>query len=268
MSDAPIQKESLATFRPFNPDGPLRIYHRNLPHWRQPGATYFVTFRQDDSIPKAVLAEWFDLRQRWYRAHQIDPDWLNTDAERFSAAYQKIAPGVRQAFEKQHARLLHDELDRSCGSCVLRHDAPQQELVRSMRHFHGTRLWLGDVVGMPNHVHALVTPFEDWELEDLLGSIKRWTSRQIGLWLEHQPESIRPHGPEHHRDRFWQQESYDRIVRDAEELTWFRKYIAENPGQAKLPAGQSVYAAADWLDKFAERPSSLGLRPEHPVSNH
>ena len=48
-------------FRPFNPDGELHIYCRNLPHWRQSGATYFVTFRQDDSIPAKVLKEWLDF---------------------------------------------------------------------------------------------------------------------------------------------------------------------------------------------------------------
>jgi hypothetical protein len=53
MSQQPI-------FQPFNPDGELRIYVRSLPHWRQPGATYFVTFRQGDSIPERVLAEWLD----------------------------------------------------------------------------------------------------------------------------------------------------------------------------------------------------------------
>ncbi len=63
-----VGTESQPTFRPFNADHPLRVYYRHLPHWRQPGATYFVTFRQADSIPKVVLAEWLDVRQRWYRA--------------------------------------------------------------------------------------------------------------------------------------------------------------------------------------------------------
>ena len=68
-----VGTESQPTFRAFDADGPMRVYYRHLPHWRQPGATYFVTFRQVDSIPKAVLAEWFDVRQRWYRAHGLDP---------------------------------------------------------------------------------------------------------------------------------------------------------------------------------------------------
>ena len=223
-----VGTESQPTFRPFNADGPLRVYYRHLPHWRQPGATYFVTFRQADSIPKAVLAEWLDVRQRWYRAHGLDAEWLKSDPDRFATAYANILPGVRQAFERQQARFLYDELDRAHGSCVLRHAAPQQELIESLSHFHAARFWRGDFVVMPNHVHALIQPFDGWELEDLLGSIKKWTSRRIGHWLTAHPEAIPPDEPQYERDRFWQQESYDRIVRDVEELSWFRRYIADN----------------------------------------
>ena len=107
-------------FRPFNEAGEVRVYVRNLPHWRQPGASYFVTFRQDDSIPASVLAQWRDERQRWYSAHGLDPRWQRSDPGRFDAAYAKISPEVRQAFEREQARQLHRELDRSHGSCVLR----------------------------------------------------------------------------------------------------------------------------------------------------
>ena len=250
-----VGTESQPTFWPFNADRPLRVYYRHLPHWRQSGATYFVTFRQADSIPKAVLAEWLDVRQRWYRAQGLDSEWLKTDTDRFATAYAKILPGVRQAFERQQARFLHDELDRAHGSCVLRHAAPQQELIESLSHFHAARFWLGDFVVMPNHVHALIQPFDGLELEDLLGSIKKWTSRRIGHWLTAHPDTIPPDEPQYERDRFWQQESYDRIVRDVEELSWFRKYIADNAAQAQVPAGEFHYSAAKWLDQFAPRPT-------------
>jgi hypothetical protein len=59
---------------------------RHLPHWRQTGTTYFVTFRQDDSIPASILAEWADVRARWYRAHELDPGWLKSAPDRFAAA--------------------------------------------------------------------------------------------------------------------------------------------------------------------------------------
>ena len=38
-------------------DLPLKIYQQHLPHWRQDGATYFVTFRLHDSLPQAKLRE-------------------------------------------------------------------------------------------------------------------------------------------------------------------------------------------------------------------
>lgn len=123
-----------------------------------------------------------------------------------------------------------------------------------MSFFHGQRLWLGDYVIMPNHVHALFVPFDGWELEELLGSIKKWTSRRIGIWMEQQPQDMRTAHPTRDKPRFWQHESYDHIVRDVEELVRFRKYIADNPLKASLRPEQYYHYSADWLDRFAPRP--------------
>ena len=153
-------------FRPFNPNGDVTVYLRNLPHWRQRGATYFVTFRQADSIPKKVLAEWLDIRERWYRAHNLEPAQREAEPEDFAAGYLRIPRTIRRAFEKQQAKMLH----------------------------------------------------------------------------ESETEASKP--------RFWQYESYDRIIRDAEELAAFRRYIVRNPEAAGLKASESLYFAADWLDPF------------------
>jgi hypothetical protein len=42
-------------FRGLHPDLPVTAYHRHLPHWRQQGATYFVTFRLGDALPQSKL---------------------------------------------------------------------------------------------------------------------------------------------------------------------------------------------------------------------
>src|SRR4029077_16871695 len=39
-------------FRGFDPYGEVRTARRRLPHWRQPGGSYFVTFRLGDSVPQ------------------------------------------------------------------------------------------------------------------------------------------------------------------------------------------------------------------------
>ena len=44
-------------FHGLHPHKPLTMYHRNLPHWRQDGATYFVTYRLADSLPQCKVDE-------------------------------------------------------------------------------------------------------------------------------------------------------------------------------------------------------------------
>ena len=91
----------MPTFTPYNPDVPLRVYYRNLPHWRQPGATYFVTFRQSDSIPKAIIAQWQDIRARWFRAHRLDPQWLTSNPADDTLRDSGIKMTTRQPFKSE-----------------------------------------------------------------------------------------------------------------------------------------------------------------------
>jgi type I restriction enzyme R subunit len=239
-------------FRPFNPEKDVRIYVRHLPHWRQKGATYFVTFRQDDSIPANVLADWHDVRQRWFRAHGLDDPRFVADPELWTMAYRRIPVAVRRAFERQQARMLHDELDRCHGSCVLQHKEARGILADSLFFFHGKRLWMGDFVIMPNHAHVLMTPFDGWELEDLLESIKKCSSRRIRKWCHDANAGRLSSAAKTGRGAFWQHEAFDRIVRDREELLRFRRYIARNPQQASLRTVQYTYCAAEWLDQYAK----------------
>ncbi|MGE0529568.1 MAG: hypothetical protein AB7P49_21145 [Bdellovibrionales bacterium] len=52
-------------FQGLDPHKPLTVYYRFLPHWRQDGATYFVTFRQKDSLPQSKLQELRQLKKEW-----------------------------------------------------------------------------------------------------------------------------------------------------------------------------------------------------------
>ena len=54
-------------FRGFDETLPVRFYRRHLPHWRQEGATYFVTFRLADALPQNKLRELAALREQWLR---------------------------------------------------------------------------------------------------------------------------------------------------------------------------------------------------------
>ena len=123
--------------------------------------------------------------------------------------------------------------------CILREAHP---LVASfLELFHVTRLWLGDYVIIPNHVHLLAQPFRGVSLEEWLYSVKRFSATQI--LNGHAKTTVT------HKGHLWQIESFDRVVRDGDELARTRAYIANNP--AKLQTGTFVYKAMDWLDEFA-----------------
>ena len=58
----------------------MRLYFTGvLPHWRQPGCTYFVTFRLNDSIPLGIVREIEYERHQWLQHRGIDPsekEWM------------------------------------------------------------------------------------------------------------------------------------------------------------------------------------------------
>jgi putative transposase len=100
---------------------------------------------------------------------------------------------------------------------------------------------------MPNHVHLLATPVVP--LPKLTKSLKGITAKGANamLALIGQP--------------FWQEESYDHIVRQEREFESIRSYIEENPVRAGL-----VRQASDYLWSSAGRatggsPADQGVRP-------
>jgi len=209
---------------------PVRVYRRSLPHWRQDGATYFVTFRLVDSIPPGKVREWQYQRECWYAAHGLSRDLL---PDEWQTRYQAVSVAERDEFERRAARQLFVELDRCHGACILRHE-PAIGIVREALHFSdGLRYRCGDAVVMPNHVHWLLLPLPGHELEDILGVIKGYTAREINKHFGNSGS-------------VWQHESYDRLVRDSAELARTRTYIARNPALARLPPRDRAWQA-EWL---------------------
>ena len=82
-------------------------------------------------------------------------------------------------------------------------------------------------VVMPNHVHLLLTPAID--LPKIMHSLKRYTARLANraLGIVGQP--------------FWQAESYDHLVKTAEEFRRIKRYIEWNPVKAGLVASPEEF---------------------------
>ena len=89
-------------------------------------------------------------------------------------------------------------------------------IMTALRYFDGSRYELYAVVVMPDHVHVLVKPLEKYLLQDIVHSWKSFTAhkfrrdydRNVGIW---------------------QEEYFDRIVRDEKEFLDKTQYIINNP---------------------------------------
>jgi REP element-mobilizing transposase RayT len=196
-------------FQGLRADLPLTCYTRHMPHWRQDGATYVVTFRLGDSLPKSKLAELSQLKEEWER-RPPSPDPLEE----------------MEAFAKLVGRKTELWLDAGHGDCLLKQAKAAKSIAESMHHFDGDRYELGCYVVMPNHVHVVVRPVKPQEhpLETILKSWKSFSAVQINR--------IRDGS-----GAVWQEESYDRILRDGEHLWRTVKYIGRNPVLAGLAPG-------------------------------
>ena len=214
-------------FKPFDPHEAVRIYRTTLPHWRQAGATYFVTFRLADSIPRSVLAQWNHERRTWLKARGIEMD----RAGDWRAAFAKLSAGDQRTFERENARKLFRSLDESHGACVLRSPRMAGIVRDALFFFAGQRYELGDFVIMPNHVHLLIAPRAEWALETVMQSLKRYCARQINAALPRREVSL------------WQKSFYDHIIRDDAELARCREYIRLNPVKARLRDGEFIRSA-------------------------
>ena len=212
-------------FQFFDSEGDVRISARKLPHWDQAGTVTFVTFRTDDSLPAAVVANLKKERAEWLRVRGIDvrrPDW-KAQILKLNRLDQKIY------FETFTSRWM-DLLDEGHGECLLRQPRFSQIVADALHFFDGDRHILGDFVVMPNHVHLLVQFPNENQLKSQCKSWKRFTALEINKQL----------GRSGH---FWQGESFDHLVRSAEQFAYLRKYIAENPIKARLKLGEYIHYA-------------------------
>jgi len=200
---APIARDPLP-FAPFEKGRAATIHRRRLPHWQQEGTTYFVTFRLADALPIPVLRQWQAERENWLR--QNPKPWT---------------VGKEQEFHELFHSKMESHLDQNHGACVLR-DRNVGEIVEGLlRHFDGQRYQLGSFVIMPNHVHVVVRPLLNHSLSEILHSWKSFSANQANATLKRS-------------GTFWQDESFDHIIRDEAQMERFERYIVENPAKARL----------------------------------
>ena len=95
-----------------------------------------------------------------------------------------------------------------------------QIVVDSLQHCGKRDYELHTWVIMPNHVHLLATPYTD--VSKFMRRLKGYSAREANVQLRRTGQT------------FWQEESYDHLVRTAEEFRRIEGYILNNPVKAGL----------------------------------
>jgi threonine dehydrogenase-like Zn-dependent dehydrogenase/REP element-mobilizing transposase RayT len=187
-----------------------------LPHWSRNGATYFITYRLADSLPQEVLLQ------------------MRKDRERLEVIFKRGQ--ISAANKAEYLGLIREQatvlLDSGYGECWLKREEIAEIVVENWRHFDGERYDLLAYCVMPNHVHLLVKPYDEHPLEEILHSWKSFTANAANKLLNRQ-------------GGFWQVESYDHLVRDADDYQRCLRYILENPEKAGLKGWTWVWQKGD-----------------------
>ena len=183
----------------FDEFGKTDITRRNLPHWKQDGKLYFVTWRLGDSLPRHALDQLEADRKAWHREHGNKP-------------IKDMTPIQKRAWYDLFHQRVQKWLDAGSGSCVLRQDGPRRIMVDAFHHFHGERYMLGTFAVAQNHVHVLFAPLPGIDLSRILHSWKSFTGSAINKLVARE-------GP------LWMDENFDQLVRHAIHLERIEDYI-------------------------------------------
>lgn len=180
------------------------FHRRNLPHLYYKGGEYFITFRLADSLP---LKQILQLREE-----------LKLTNEELSIKEKRI-------FKKYDELLDQNEY----GGNVLSNELIAKLIRDKLHSLDGSVYKLICYCIMPNHVHLVFRLLSETQsVSGVMKLIKGSTSRECNKVLNK-------------TGKFWQVESFDRLIRDAYEMYNIINYVLNNPVKAGL-----VSKPEDW----------------------
>jgi len=192
----------------FNPNDEIDIHQGNLPHWQQKDVWYFVTFRFADSLPKEIVEQIKTERELWLKRHKKE------ETKPYSVEELK-------EYHKLFSERIENLLDECKGSCLLREEKIAKIVADALLYFNNDKYVLDEWVIMPNHVHILVKPINEYTLPEITHSWKSFSANEINKLAGKSGQ-------------LWLHESYDHIVRNEAAFIAIKNYIKNNPVKAKL----------------------------------
>jgi menaquinone-specific isochorismate synthase len=156
---------------------------------------------------------------------------------------------LQEAIERSRGKLTHHEmrriqvavaeecereLDQGHGDCLFLRRDLAEIVVDVLRHFDGQRYDLFAWCVMPNHVHAVMSIRPGASVDRILHSWKSYSSKELNHMLRKTGQR-------------WQEDYFDRTIRNREELRRTIEYVLDNPAAARLAdwpwAGQGAGSA-------------------------
>ncbi len=184
-----------------------------LPHYDAVNTYQMITYRLADSLPNEVI-------EKQLKALSINPEHFNEDVKK--------------------RRLIEDYLDKGYGSCVLKESCNAEIVVDAWTFFAGERYDLIAYVVMPNHVHVLIKTYAEWSLSKVIHSWKSFSSSEIRkkmLKVKSRDSSFgagkMPALPANFSTSLWQEEYWDRFIRDKNHFKSNRLYSSK-PGEGRF----------------------------------
>lgn len=212
------------------------FYERELPHYQPRDTTYSGVFRIAGSLPADVVAALQSERGEFRRGLS------GMDKRRRKEWFRKYS---LERFMKFDSLLDHE----STGPRWLKDSRIAEIVVKAMHHWDEKAYELLAYCIMPNHVHMVLStgaastiylpefPLKGptpYHLTNILTSIKKYSALRANRLLYRS-------GP------FWQDESYDHVVRDEKELERTIWYVLENPVKAGL-----IREGREWQWSYAK----------------
>jgi REP element-mobilizing transposase RayT len=188
------------------------FYRRHLPHWQPQGAVFFVTFRPKHSLPDHVIQ--------------------SLSEERANIALHSLPKSERAPQRLLDEQLYFEKWDEYLDKAEFGPrwlSKPEiANIVKEALHYRDEKVFdLHAYCIMSNHVHVVFEPCGSERddaiqpLNKIMQSLKRHTARQANTILDRE-------------GAFWQDESYDRVIRNDNEYTRTIHYVLENPVKASL----------------------------------
>lgn len=185
-------------------------WRSQLPHWEVRGAWHFVTIRCDGSLPKAAQERIREIRAT---LDTIEPN--STDFEQL---------------QRQYFLTAEKYLDTGCGFAPFSDSSLCEIAIQAFRKSTDEGWEFGDNVIMPNHVHLLMrkVSVSGFSLKKALERLKGRSARQVNQAMKRQ-------------GRLWQEDWFDRWMRDEAERQKTIRYIRNNPIKARLCQDWETY---------------------------